>query len=59
VWSDDETRRTEELARLSSPPTDETTPTVTPTGNGNGAHDADVSQLARRLADSAAEVDAR
>jgi len=56
---DDEARRTEELARLGSPPTDETTPAVTPTGDGNGAHDADVSQLARRLADSTAEVDAR
>jgi glyoxylase-like metal-dependent hydrolase (beta-lactamase superfamily II) len=53
---DDDTRRTEELARLSPQPADDL-PATTPTGNG--AHAEDVSQLARRLADTTSEVDAR
>ena len=53
---DDDTRRTEELALLRPQPADDK-PAAAPIGNG--AHEEDVSQLARRLADTTSEVDAR
>jgi hypothetical protein len=53
-----EDRRTEELARLAPPTSDDVAPGA-PEGDGAGERAGDVSLLAQTLNESASEIDAR